>query len=66
MILTGILITALSIIFMFVSIITAIVGGESNDGIFAGGMIAYIVCVFGYIIGLTLIAIGIFSNLGWI
>jgi hypothetical protein len=62
--LTGILITALSVIFMIVSV-AGVLLSDSDKG-FALSAGSYLVCAIGYISGLTLVAIGIAQELGWV
>jgi hypothetical protein len=65
--LTGIIVTAVSVILMIVGLFTAAAGaGTNSDKTFISGFAIYGICIFGYVTGLTLVALGIAQNLGWI
>jgi hypothetical protein len=68
MIITGILITAVAVILM-VAAMLLVAGGSttrSSKGVVAGiGIVLYLLCFVGYIVGLATIAIGIVQALGW-
>jgi hypothetical protein len=67
MLLTGIIVTAASVVLMVIGLFTAVISGAAdNEKGFISGFALYGICIFGYITGLTLVALGIAQNLGWI